>query len=736
MGKIEDDYLKLRSLVKEKDYVAASDLAQIIYNEKPTYKSIGYFYGKIEYELKKYKHSEKLLANFVRQKPRPKANMANAYSFMANLAIVDEDADTAMKLLKRAAGFGLSNKKLDKINKKIERLKLADEPIEKRTNNSKFRVRMDRLASNGTPIVTTTEKEYASAYIFVDKLDFDQIQMLSDREWHELRMTTPRYTNIPGYMSASALESRTLFEKYLPKMTDIRYMSAFNDYLEENLYFQQKWELSKVFALLQVPEFNKEIVEQLLTESHLIDGMVLKHLVAIDDLTMLKEFGEVMSVKQKKHFKALELMQSDEFGFLNNDESQGVLYLNDKLRYEKEIKSGLVALSSQELPFLTSTGDFQPLDEQVDFLEWLKSQNRRIVSLLGVGGSGKTFVLGHVLDTSKVVGLAPTHKAKLNLVDNGFGIIGTVQSVVANTPSVQEFKHYDTVVIDEVSMLTVEMMAKVLSFFPSTTRFILVGDEAQLPPVSLDEDALSVTGDLMGLIKKFGTGFFFTENRRAKNVELRELIANVRATQDNYIRQTNSYKSASYTAMLQDKKQHLDLEDVMILAYSNNHVAQVNEYFYKNLGANSDVVVPFFKRGKYGRGGFFVGAKVMFYNNDDSFIHGYTTSEYGEITGLRVSNVGSGDYGEVEITISGTGKVYKLPVWQAKRDLLLAYAITIHKSQGSGARKVYVMEAADYGLAYTAVSRAKEELVFVDYSREQLIQALHTPSPKKLNLYN
>lgn len=64
MGKIEDDYLKLRSLVKEKDYLAASDLAQIIYNEKPTYKSIAYFYGKIEYELKKYKHSEKLLANF------------------------------------------------------------------------------------------------------------------------------------------------------------------------------------------------------------------------------------------------------------------------------------------------------------------------------------------------------------------------------------------------------------------------------------------------------------------------------------------------------------------------------------------------------------------------------------------------------------------------------------------------------------------------------------------------
>ena len=104
------------------------------------------------------------------------------------------------------------------------------------------------------------------------------------------------------------------------------------------------------------------------------------------------------------------------------------------------------------------------------------------------------------------------------------------------------------------------------------------------------------------------------------------------------------------------------------------------------------------------------------------------------MTNLRQSNM-AGDYGEVEVTIPATGKVYKLPIWQARQDLLLAYAITIHKSQGSGARKVYVMEAADYGLAYTAVSRAKEELVFVDYDREMLIQALATPSPKKINLY-
>ena len=97
----------------------------------------------------------------------------------------------------------------------------------------------------------------------------------------------------PGYMSASVLESRTYYDKYLPLMSDIRYMSAFNDYLEENAYFQQKWALSKVFALLQVPEFNKAIVEQLLDESRQTDGQVLKHLAAVDDLVMLKQAGEV-----------------------------------------------------------------------------------------------------------------------------------------------------------------------------------------------------------------------------------------------------------------------------------------------------------------------------------------------------------------------------------------------------------------------------------------------------------
>ena len=730
---MQEMYEQARSLVKAKDYAQAEHLLAKLYAQDPQYRAVAYYYGRVLFALKKNDRSAEVLAGYVRQRPTPKSNIANTYFYLAKLALRDEDADTAQKFIKRAAARGLKNERLEKIQQQIWQV-AATQAEDKPVLNSRMQVRLDRLASNGNPIVMTTEKEYQSAYIFVDGLSYQQITMLGDREWHELRLTTPRWTNIPGYMSASVLESRTYYDKYLPLMSDIRYMSAFNDYLEENAYFQQKWALSKVFALLQVPEFNKAIVEQLLDESRQTDGQVLKHLAAVDDLVMLKQAGEVLPVQERQRFRSLPLMQSPEFGFIHDDESSGYLYLKQKLAAERTVRKAIAATTDRVLPFREQVVDFKPLGEQADFIQWLRHEPRRVVALLGVGGSGKTFVLGNILQTDQVVALAPTHKAKLNLVDNGFQTVGTVQSVVADTDTAQAFKSFKTVIVDEVSMMTMEMMAQLLAFFSPDTRFILIGDDAQLPPVSLDEDALSVTGDLIGMLRTFGTGFIFQNNHRARNAQLREFIAHVREGDAEYIRKTRNYHTDTYTRMLQEKMQHLELDDTMILAYTNQRVAQINEYFFNHLSAGMDDIIPFTKRGKYGRGGFFIGAKVMFYNNDQSHQFGYTTSEYGEVTNLRQSNM-AGDYGEVEVTIPATGKVYKLPIWQARQDLLLAYAITIHKSQGSGARKVYVMEAADYGLAYTAVSRAKEELVFVDYDREMLIQALATPSPKKINLY-
>ena len=84
-----------------------------------------------------------------------------------------------------------------------------------------------------------------------------------------------------------------------------------------------------------------------------------------------------------------------------------------------------------------------------------------------------------------------------------------MQSVVADTDTAQAFKSFKTVIVDENIHDDHGWNGTIVGLFSPDTRFILIGDDAQLPPVSLDEDALSVTGDLIVMIRTFGTGLYF-----------------------------------------------------------------------------------------------------------------------------------------------------------------------------------------------------------------------------------
>ena len=185
--------------------------------------------------------------------------------------------------------------------------------------------------------------------------------------------------------------------------------------------------------------------------------------------------------------------------------------------------------------------------------------------------------------------------------------------------------------------------------------------------------------------------------------------------------------------MIAYKLKHLPLEDCMIIAYRNATVGRINEQFFKVLSKGKQNVVPFEYKNGYGRGGFFVGAEVVFYRNDDQYQkYGYTNSEFGKIVSLELPGEKNKNG---KVIVKTDQKEYALPIWRAKEDLLLAYALTIHKAQGSGAKRVYVLEAVDYGLAYTAVSRTKKELCFVEMTLDDLCLALETPTREKANVY-
>lgn len=127
----------------------------------------------------------------------------------------------------------------------------------------------------------------------------------------------------------------------------------------------------------------------------------------------------------------------------------------------------------------------------------------RFSVLIGPAGTGKTTVLSILASQYEIKGngvlfLAPTGKARVRMEELSLGL-GVKVSTVAQfllkygrfDGALQQFKFsdkycegkYQTVVLDESSMVTEEMMATLLDCFKGVKRFILVGDYRQLPPI-------------------------------------------------------------------------------------------------------------------------------------------------------------------------------------------------------------------------------------------------------------
>lgn len=126
----------------------------------------------------------------------------------------------------------------------------------------------------------------------------------------------------------------------------------------------------------------------------------------------------------------------------------------------------------------------------------------RFSVLIGPGGTGKTTLLtvlaSHPEIASKgVLLLAPTGKARVRMEEIAKDINVTAKTLAQYLRnygrydgelqryilSNQTDSSFETVILDEASMLTEEMLATTLDCLRSAKRFILVGDHRQLPPI-------------------------------------------------------------------------------------------------------------------------------------------------------------------------------------------------------------------------------------------------------------
>lgn len=294
---------------------------------------------------------------------------------------------------------------------------------------------------------------------------------------------------------------------------------------------------------------------------------------------------------------------------------------------------------------------------------------------------------------------------------------------------------YDAVIIDESSMIDLPLFNALLEAVPVSSSVILLGDANQLPPVgpgSVFKDI--VKGDMIATIE---LQHIFRQAERSLIVTNAHRIINgefpivTQKDNDFFFLYAGSSEEVSekvadlYCRRLPAAYGYNSLKDIQILCPSRKTTTgslALNQILRDRLNpAGNKAEITF--RGEVYR----EGDKVMQIRNNYDITY---ERDNGEIE----SGVFNGDMGIIEkvypyensLDVRYDDKVVNYPA-ELLEDLTLAYAITVHKSQGSefpavilplldGANVLYTRN-----LLYTAVTRAKALLIIVG-TKERISQ--------------
>lgn len=155
-------------------------------------------------------------------------------------------------------------------------------------------------------------------------------------------------------------------------------------------------------------------------------------------------------------------------------------------------------------PFTKGEPDAQELNARKEKASALKEiAEARFSVLIGPAGTGKTTLLTILagqkeVENNGVLLLAPTGKARVRMEEVARNLQVTAKTLAQFLSGFDRYNgdiqqyvfsdrycegQYETVILDEASMLTEEMLATTMDCLKGVKRFILVGDHRQLPPI-------------------------------------------------------------------------------------------------------------------------------------------------------------------------------------------------------------------------------------------------------------
>ncbi|MBP3273279.1 MAG: ATP-dependent RecD-like DNA helicase [Ruminococcus sp.] len=398
------------------------------------------------------------------------------------------------------------------------------------------------------------------------------------------------------------------------------------------------------------------------------------------------------------------------------------------------------------------------LNEKKNNIEYEEKQREAINLSLSYGflvitggpGTGKTTTLNAIIDLYKQQGMnvmiaAPTGRAAKRLTDLTGYDAKTLHRLLEVKPTSDgnlRFVHdennmldCDALIIDEMSMVDTLLFEAVLRGIKLTCKLVLVGDSDQLPSVG----AGNVLKDIMdsGVMPVVKLTQIFRQAQKsaivtnAHKIVGGEHIDLKQKDNDFFFMQRMDYDSLqSLTSDLCKTRlpkayNFSPFDDIQVLSPTRKGPAgtvELNKRLQAELNppknGKSEIKTPLFT--------YRTGDKVMQTKNDYDIVWKKQKGEKSD-TGAGIFN---GDIGRIiscnkilktlTIDFDGREAVYNM---EMLKNLELAYAITVHKSQGSEFDAVILTVFGGYdklyyrNLLYTAVTRAKKLLIIVGDNR-------------------
>lgn len=528
-------------------------------------------------------------------------------------------------------------------------------------------------------------------------------------------------------------------------------------FLEENIYSFKEFipfsKLDKIFLenhdnydTVRILECLKEVMERLSQTNG--DVYYLKEEL---ESGLKKEFNILLSIEDLE--VALEKLKKKEFIIIEDEK----IYLTKYYEMEKGIAHILKRMTSYPKKNISK------LEEKLEYLESIlqvkynKDQKEAIkkalenhVSIISGGpGTGKTTIVNAItkifieiykmspIDTlANIALIAPTGRAAKKLAMSTNLPAMTIHRYLKWNKDTNDFVVNETnknrqklIIVDETSMIDTLLFSALLKGIEETAQVVLVGDTFQLPSVGPGLILNDLVDSKLFCYTSLETIYRQSDNSYipilAKEIKDHNISENFLEKKDDYnflTCESKQLKEMLTKVVQRSLEKGLKVDEVQILApmyKGENGIDNLNVLLQELFNPKKNQ-----KEITYFDITYREGDKVLqLMNNPDCNVYNGDIGYIKSITEIKKPK----KHTEILIDFDGNQVIYESSDLSAIKH---AYAITIHKSQGSEFSHVILPISKNYykmlynKLIYTGVSRAKKSLILIGET-QSFIMSIH-----------